>query len=122
MKIELVTGQMWRIGTGFIRVVKVGKLLVEYKVMQDLDHKVAPLSLVSQKEFCIMLKAKKASLIALTPSGKLVADKGAVAKKPVASTPSVAAKKPKAKASTSSKAKGSVKTGAIKSSSKVKSE
>ena len=62
MKIELVAGQMWRVGSGFIRVVKVGPRLVEYKVMQDLDHKVAPLSLVSQKEFIDLLKARKAQL------------------------------------------------------------
>ncbi len=100
MKIELVAGQMWRVGSGFIRVVKVGPRLVEYKVMQDLDHKVAPLSLVSQKEFIDLLKARKAQLedpaLAVKPAVKPAAKpaaKSSTAPKPAAkATP--AAKKP----------------------------
>ena len=96
MKIELVAGQMWRVGSGFIRVVKVGPRLVEYKVMQDLDHKVAPLSLVSQKEFIDLLKARKALLedpaLAVKPAVKPAA-KPAAATKPAAKA-APAAKKP----------------------------
>lgn len=104
MKIELVAGQMWRVGSGFIRVVKVGPRLVEYKVMQDLDHKVAPLSLVSQKEFIDLLKARKAQLedpaLAVKPTAKPAA-KAAAATKPAAkakpATKPAVATKPAAK-------------------------
>lgn len=135
MKIELVTGQMWQVGSGFIRVVKVGKLLVEYKVMQDLDHKVAPLSLISQKEFCVLLKAKKASLLPPVVPGKPVGKKAApalvpkpVAKKaapasvpkPVATRKPVAAKKAKLNGAVPAKAKSSTKTQVTKPSKKAK--
>lgn len=112
MKIELVTGQMWQVGSGFIRVVKVGKLLVEYKVMQDLDHKVAPLSLISQKEFCVLLKAKKASLLPPVVPGKPVGKKTAPAAKPVA------VKKTTLKRATPAKAKTSTTTKSTKPSKK----
>ncbi|KAB2659782.1 MAG: hypothetical protein DVB32_07355 [Verrucomicrobia bacterium] len=127
MKIELVTGQMWQVGSGFIRVVKVGKLLVEYKVMQDLDHKVAPLSLISQKEFCVLLKAKKASLLPPVVPGKPVGKKTAPAPaaKPVAKkaapTPAakpVAVKKTTLKRATPAKAKTSTTTKSTKPSKK----
>ena len=140
MKIELVTGQMWQVGSGFIRVVKVGKLLVEYKVMQDLDHKVAPLSLISQKEFCVLLKAKKASLLppvvpskpvgkktAPAPAAKPVAKKAAPAPvaKPVAKKAApapvakpVAVKKTTLKRATPAKAKTSTTTKSTKPSKK----
>ena len=139
MKIELVTGQMWQVGSGFIRVVKVGKLLVEYKVMQDLDHKVAPLSLISQKEFCVLLKAKKASLLppvvpgkpvgkktAPAPAAKPVAKKAApapvakpVAKKAAPAAKPVAVKKTTLKRATPAKAKTSTTTKSTKSSKKT---
>lgn len=127
MKIELVTGQMWQVGSGFIRVVKVGKLLVEYKVMQDLDHKVAPLSLISQKEFCVLLKAKKASLLPPVVPGKPVGKKTAPAPaaKPVAKKAApapvakpVAVKKTTLKRATPAKAKTSTTTKSTKPSKK----
>ena len=127
MKIELVTGQMWQVGSGFIRVVKVGKLLVEYKVMQDLDHKVAPLSLISQKDFCVLLKAKKASLLPPVVPSKPVGKKTAPAPaaKPVAKkaapTPAakpVAVKKTTLKRATPAKAKTSTTTKSTKPSKK----
>ncbi|MCX6883391.1 MAG: hypothetical protein NTV12_12980 [Verrucomicrobia bacterium] len=127
MKIELVTGQMWQVGSGFIRVVKVGKLLVEYKVMQDLDHKVAPLSLISQKDFCVLLKAKKASLLPPVVPGKPVGKKTAPAPaaKPVAKKAApapvakpVAVKKTTLKRATPAKAKTSTTTKSTKSSKK----
>lgn len=125
MKIELVTGQMWQVGSGFIRVVKVGKLLVEYKVMQDLDHKVAPLSLISQKEFCVLLKAKKASLLPPVVPGKPVGKKTApapvakpVAKKAAPAAKPVAVKKTTLKRATPAKAKTSTTTKSTKPSKK----
>lgn len=125
MKIELVTGQMWQVGSGFIRVVKVGKLLVEYKVMQDLDHKVAPLSLISQKEFCVLLKAKKASLLPPVVPGKPVGKKTApapvakpVAKKAAPAAKPVAVKKTTLKGATPAKAKTSTTTKSTKPSKK----
>ena len=125
MKIELVTGQMWQVGSGFIRVVKVGKLLVEYKVMQDLDHKVAPLSLISQKEFCVLLKAKKASLLPPVVPGKPVGKKTApapvakpVAKKAAPAAKPVAVKKTTLKRATPAKSKTSTTTKSTKPSKK----
>ena len=119
MKIELVAGQMWRVGSGFIRVVKVGPRLVEYKVMQDLDHKVAPLSLVSQKEFIDLLKARKAQLDDPATLAKAVvkpAAKSSAKPVPVAakSMPKAAAKPaPAAKVSVKAVAKPAAKSVAV---------
>ncbi len=123
MKIELITGQMWKVGSGFIRVVKVGKLLVEYKVMQDLDHKVAPLSLISQKDFCALLKAKKATLLPPVVAGTKPANKKVdpAPKTAAASKPAVA-KKTKLNGTATVKAKTPAASAARKPAKKAKAK
>jgi hypothetical protein len=59
----LSKGQTWRIEQGYLQVVDCGKTLVHYKIMRNVQHRVAKTQVGSKTEVADYLKANQATLI-----------------------------------------------------------
>jgi hypothetical protein len=53
---KLCQGQIWKQGKGFIRIVRLERLEVEYKSLADLHSKEGTNHVTSKKDFCRLLK------------------------------------------------------------------
>ncbi len=53
---KLAQGQIWKLGDGYLRIVKWERLAIQYKVLQSPAAKDGPLHQVTKKEFCRLLK------------------------------------------------------------------
>jgi hypothetical protein len=53
---KLCQGQVWKQGQEYIRIVRLERLEVEYKVLARLDRKDGALYVTSKKDFCRLLK------------------------------------------------------------------
>lgn len=56
MKLKLEQGQMWKRDTDFIRLVKLERLSVEYKVISDPETGEGTRHAATKKEFCRLIK------------------------------------------------------------------
>ena len=56
MKLKLQQGQVWKHGDEFIRIVKLERLAVEYKILKDLSKSGGTHQETSKKDFCRLLK------------------------------------------------------------------
>ena len=65
---KLCQGQVWKKNEEYIRVVKLQRLVVEYKSMISLTTKEGALQTTSKKDFCRLLKGAH-----LLPPGKKIA-------------------------------------------------
>lgn len=59
---RLFQGQIWKASDEFIRVVKVERLSVSYKIASDAEVTDRKHHTVTKKDFCRLLKTKKAVL------------------------------------------------------------
>jgi hypothetical protein len=66
---KLCQGQVWKKDKEYIRIVKLERLMVEYKSLPNLGNKEGTLHQTSKKDFCRLLKA--ATLLA--PAKKIPA-------------------------------------------------
>jgi len=53
---KLCQGQIWKQGREYVRIVKLGRLAVEYKSMPNLGNKEGAMHQTSKKDFCRLLK------------------------------------------------------------------
>lgn len=53
---KLQQGQIWQKGDEYFRIVEWARLMIEYKLMKDLETKEGTLHQVSKKEFCRLIK------------------------------------------------------------------
>lgn len=56
MALRLRQGQVWKQGDGFIRIVRLERLEVEYKTFKDLQNSAGVHHHSTKKEFCRLLK------------------------------------------------------------------
>jgi hypothetical protein len=57
MTLKLQQGQVWKRGEEFIRIVRLERLEVGYKVMKDLETREGTHHNATKKEFCRLLKS-----------------------------------------------------------------
>ena len=62
--VRLLQGQVWKHGKEYIRLVRVQRLEVEYKILPSLSSKAGVRRTTSKKDFCRLLKQARL----LTPS------------------------------------------------------
>jgi hypothetical protein len=53
---KLCQGQVWQRGQEYIRIVRLERLEVEYKLLPRLDRKEGAVNITSKKDFCRLLK------------------------------------------------------------------
>ena len=53
---KLCQGQIWKQGKEYIRIVRLERLEVEYKLLVSLNSKVGTMHVTSKKDFCRLLK------------------------------------------------------------------
>ena len=64
---KLCQGQVWKQGKEYIRVVRLERLEVEYKLMTSLNSKEGTKHITSKKDFCRLLKQARLLQLAKTP-------------------------------------------------------
>lgn len=74
--VKLCQGQVWKKDGQYLRIVRLGRLAVEYKSMTSLTTKEGARQVTSKKDFCRLLKG--AHLLSpdktIPPSGKAAGD------------------------------------------------
>jgi len=65
LRMKLSQGQLWKQGKEYIRIVRLERLEVEYKLLASLSSKEGTKHVTSKKDFCRLLKQARL----LTPAG-----------------------------------------------------
>lgn len=56
MKLKLEQGQVWQQGDTYLRIVKWSRQAIDYKAFTDIVSREGPVTNVSKKEFCRLIK------------------------------------------------------------------
>lgn len=56
MKLKLEQGQVWQQGDTYLRIVKWSRQAIDYKAFTDIVSREGPVTSVSKKEFCRLIK------------------------------------------------------------------